>query len=240
MTSACGGLHVESDWIDALRQGGLDSFDALYEARFAAPGSMHDRGRTGPLTLPGGRTLYLKCSAVTPLKQIAADMLRLRRCEPLSERERFALQCVGRIGITAPRPVAWGRRRRCGLPWRGVLAMTVVSGVVLNEYLASADGAERTAAMLAVGRTLRTLYESGLSWPDLRVKHVYVDDGLSVGLLDLERLDTCRNAWGRRTARQVECFCAELRDAGAEEGDLAAMLGALGGPDVLRGGSGRK
>ena len=238
MTSTCDGLHIEGDWIDVLRQGGLDSFDAMYEASFAAPGSMHDRSRTGPLTLPGGRTLYLKCTVFTSLKQIATDMLWLRRSEPLSERERFALQRVARIGITAPRPVAWGQRRRCGLPWRGVLAMTVLPGVVLNEYLVSADGAEQTAALLAVGRTLRMLYEAGLSWPDLRVKHVYIDDGPSVGLLDLERLATCRNAWGRQTARQIECFCRELGDAGADEADVVAMLGAIGRPDMLRGGPG--
>jgi len=238
MTGSREGLHIEADWVDALRQAGLDSFDALYEAPFAGRGHIHDRARTGRLALPDGRTLFLKCTTFTSLKQIAADALRLRRPEPGSERERRAQLRLSEAGIATPRPVAWGQRRRCGLPWRGVLAMTLLPGVALFRHLPSAGRAERAAALEATGRTLRRLYEAGLNWPDLRVKHVFIDDGPSVGLLDLERLDACRNARGRRATRHLDRFCAELRDAGADEGEVAAMLEAMGRPDVLRGGLG--
>ena len=238
MTGACERLHVEGDWADALRQAGLDSFDALYEAPFAGRAYVHDRARTGRLALPDGRTLFLKCAAFTSLKQIAADVLRLRRPEPTSQRERRGLLRVAEAGISAPRPVAWGQRRRCGLPWRGVLAMTLLGGVALDEHLASAEVDARAEALEAVGRTLKKLYQAGLSWPDLRVKHIFVDAGPSVGLLDLERLEPRRGAAGRRTTRQVARFCAELRQAGADEGGLAAMLQAMGRPDLVRGGSG--
>jgi len=237
MTASHGGLHIESDWADALRQAGLDRFEALYNAPLTGPQSVRDHSRTGRLVLEDGRALYVKCAARTSVKRIATDMLCLRRPEPISERERRGLLQAAEAGITVPRPVAWGQRRRAGLPWRGVLAMTLLPGAALDQYLASAANADRASALAATGKALRKLHEAGLNWPDLRVKHVYVDAGASVGLLDLERLKVCRGRAGRRMRRHVSRFCAELRDAGARQDELDVMLAAMGRPDALRGGA---
>ncbi len=231
MSAGAGELHVEPGWADGLGAAGVDSFDALFATRLGRAVSTHDRGWVRRLVLPDGRELYLKVAAHTQLKLILGDLLHGRRAEPLTEKERRALLRTAELGIAAPRPIAWGQRRRLGLPWRGVLAMTPLAGGPLDAYLAGGPPAdERRAVFQAVGRTLRRVYAAGLAWPDLRAKHVYVADGPAIGLLDLERL----GRGGRRLVRQVRGFCRELQQAGASEQERQAFLGALDRRDILR------
>jgi len=234
MTTGAGGLHMAPEWANRLRAAGLDSFDALYGTERGEEAHRHDRSWTQRVELAGGEVLYLKCDVFTTFKQIVTDLLHLRRPQPLSEKERQGIERVSALGVATARPVAWGQRRRLGLPHRGVLAMTELSGGRVDDYLDARPPAEqRRAVLAAVGRTLRTLYGAGLSWPDLRVKHVYVDPPGKVGLLDLERLEPRSDA-PRRMPRQVRRFCRELREHGADDGDTDALLDGFGRPDGLR------
>jgi tRNA A-37 threonylcarbamoyl transferase component Bud32 len=227
------GLHVVRHWADRLHEAGLDSFDGLYHASRGRVASRHDRGWIRRVTLPGGEVVFVKCDAFSTVKQIAMDLLRGRRPEPLSEKYRQGIARVRALGIAAPQAIAWGQRRRLGLPWRGVLMMTRLPGRALKEYLAANPEPEARRSVLAsVGRALRALYGARLSWPDLRAKHVYVDEGERIGLMDLDRLEPCRNV-RRRMPAQLRRFCRELREFGADEGELAAMMEALEHPHVV-------
>ena len=115
------------------------------------------------------------------------------------------------------------------LPHQAVLLTAPLPGVPLGEYLAGCEACEsRRAVMAAAGDVLARLYSAGLSWPDLRAKHVFVADDGTIGLLDLERLRACRRAAPPPAAAgQVRRFCRELKDAGASDEDLASLLAPL-------------
>lgn len=227
-------LQIKPEWRPRLAKAGLDSFDALLHFEGGECVSHHTRGQTIRLLLPGGQTLYLRRIVRTLAKQIAADWLRFRRSQPLTVKEHRALLRVAAMGVDCAEPVAWGQRRRWAMAWQGVLVTTPLEGRPLDDYLtAEAEAARRRAALAAVGAALRTLYEAGLSWPDLVPKHVYVTDIARVGLLDLERLTPRRNALVRCMPGQVRRFCGLLRGGGADLADLDVLLDALGYEDLV-------
>ena len=229
MSASGGSLHIADDWVERLSEAGLADFDAVYGADAGEIASVHDRGWVRRVVLPSGRAVFIKVAAFTTVKQVLADVLRGRRPEPLTEKERRGLLRAASLGVTVPRPIAWGQRRRgrCR-PWRGVLVTTELPGTPLSDYLASdPPGDERRAALRGLGEALHTLYAARLSWPDLRVKHVHVGLPGGVGLLDLERLGPVGRGHRAAVARERMRFGAELRAAGCDDDDARALDAGL-------------
>lgn len=223
-----GQLHICEPWGDLLARAGLDSFDALMNTTAGDCLSSHQRGQTWRLRLPDGRTIFLKRDSFTMFKEILTDLCHGRRPEPLSLKERLGLSLAAAVGIRVPEPLAWGQRRRGGLPFRGVLVMTELAGKPLDKCLAClSDSPKRREILRAVGATVGKLYRAGLSWPDLMPKHVFIDEAGTVGLLDLERLRSTRCAMWRMSKR-VRRFVRLLRDCGAEADELDAFCEGLG------------
>lgn len=218
-------LQIVEEWRGPLARAGLDRLDALLGSGDWECVSYHTRGQTYRLVLPAGDVVFLKRDALTMAKHIIGDLLRLRRPQPQTFKERLAIQRVAALGIATPQVIAWGQRRRRGLPWRAAMLTTCLPGVPLNEYLAArAPGRNRRTVLEAVGCALAKLYRAGLSWPDLVPRHIHVGRDARVGMLDLERLRPRRNAMRRCMPRQVGRFCRMLRDDGVAEEDLAALF----------------
>lgn len=230
-------LHIEDEWLDALKAGGLDTFDALMTSERGRCFSMHDRGQTYRIELPDGRAVFLKRDTFTSLKDICEDTLHLRRSQPPCVVELAAIRHVARLGIPAPPPIAWGQRRRGPLAWRAVLVTGPLEGTPLSELLAAGMSDQaREAAMRAVGRTARKLYEAGLSWPDLAPKHFFLSqdgDTQPTGVLDLARMRPTRRALKRYLPKQVARFCGKLRLRGGADADERTFLDALGYEELL-------
>ena len=221
-------LTIVEGWRDRLAAAGLNTLDALLTLDRGRVRSAHDRGRLREVELPDGGTVFVKCALSTTFKQVAGDLMSFRHPEPLSEKERVGIERARALGIVTAEVIAWGQRRRGGWPWQGVLVMDRLAGVPLNAWLAAGPEAPRRRAVLGdVGRTIAALYRGGFSWPDLRVKHIFVDEDGRIGLLDLERLRPCRWAVRRWLPGHVRRLCRALRDAGADEGDLAALRDGL-------------
>ena len=227
-------LHIEPEWRRPLAQAGLDSFDALMAFEGGQVVSWHTRGKAFRVALPDGQVVFLKRDAFTMHKHILADLAHFRRPQPMTFKERRGNRQVGEVGIATPRVIAWGQRRRFGLPTQAVIVSTRLPGRRLDHCLAADDAQPgRREVLTAVGSALARLYEAGLSWPDLVPKHVYVSDDGGVGVLDLARVRRCRNALVRCMPAQVRRFCHRLRQHGAAEADLDVLLQAMGYEDLV-------
>lgn len=227
-------LEIRPEWRDALARAGLDSFGALMAYEGGRCCSRHTRGQTYRVELPGGEVVFLKRDAFTMVKHILGDLLRFRRPQPLTCKERWANGRVAALGIAAPEAVAWGQRRRMGLPHQAVIVSTALPGTDLGEYLPrTAAEAARHAVLAAAGSAVAKLYEADLSWPDLLPKHIVVSDDRAIGLLDLERMRPCRNALVRCMPAQVRRFCRRLQGCGASEAEVDVFLDALGYEDLV-------
>ena len=56
--TAAADIHVEADWLAALAEAGLDSFEALYATDWGEAVSTHDRGWVRRVTLGDGRAVF--------------------------------------------------------------------------------------------------------------------------------------------------------------------------------------
>ena len=122
-------------------------------------------------------------------KEIAKDLLRFKKPQPKTEKERLAFAMAREAGFIAPEVIAWGQTRRCGFPDRACLIMLPLDGVDLDKYLKTeTDGAKRKSFIEKAEQTLSALQEKGFDWPDHKPEHFFVMNNGSIGLIDLERL----------------------------------------------------
>lgn len=219
-------LHIKDQWREALAAAGLDSFEALMESTAGECWSRHDRGDTYRIELPGGEVVYLKRNTRTSLKDICTDLWCLRRPLAPCISEARALLRMAALEIPAPLAIAWGARRRLIAPGSAVVVMTELSGQPLDKFLKTSPGDEACGcALRQAGEAVGKIYQAGLSWPDLRAKHIILRDG-PAGVLDLTRMRPARGAAWQSMGRQISRFCAELRSLGCDDGDVSAFLEA--------------
>ena len=224
-------LHIEDGWHGRLAAAELDTFDALMQSDRGLCRSWHDCRQTYQIKLVGSETIFLKRDTRSSLKDLSADLCRLRRPQPLCMVELAALRRVAELGVRVPEVIAYGQRRRAGLPWQAVLVMRRLPGVALHKFLrADPPAPARQAAMRAAGAVAGRLYGAGLSWPDLVPKHFFLEDDLAegtTGVLDLARMRPTRLPRRTYIPRQVRRFCGALLADAGNEADQAAFLEAL-------------
>ena len=231
-------LHIDEQWKDALASVGLDSADAMMNSTQGKCFSNHTRGQTYRIELdaPDGLgAVFLKRDMYTSSKDILTDLCSFRYPQPPCLVECRALKLVAELGIPAPRPIAWGQRRRFALPHQGVLVMTPLGGESIAEFLSAAPPQEdRIAKMHDVGQIAKLLYEAGLSWPDLRPKHfILAEKGM--GVLDLARMRPTKRPRRCYMPKQVGRFLKALTDCGGNAADRNAFLYAIACDGILAG-----
>jgi len=220
-------LHIADDWRDALAAAGLDLFEALMLCESDRCFSMHGRGQTYRIELPGGEAVFVKRNYSTSLKDVCTDLWSLRAPIAPCVSEARALKRMAELDIVAPRLIAWGQRPRLAWPGAAVVVMTELTGQPLDQFLhTDSDEDARRAALTAAGEVTAKIYRAKLSWPDLRPKHIILRDG-PAGVLDLARMRPARGLARWPLAKQVRRFCARLKDLGCTRGDIETFLDAL-------------
>jgi len=228
-------LYIEDEWREVLCAEGLDDFGVLMSSRRGKGLSYHTRSQVYRIELRDGKVVFLKRDVftLTMLKDTLFDVLRLRRPEPPCVKEWNALLAVRRAGISAPEPIAFGQRRRTGLPYQGVLVTAMLQGTPLSKLLVSnSDEDLRLSAVRAAGQTVRMICEAGLSWCDMVAKHFFVSER-KAGILDLARMEGTPRAMKSYAPKQVRRFITDLRRCGATETEVEAFLDAFGHRDVI-------
>ena len=220
-------LHVSEQWQEPLAAAGLESFGAMMASTRGECFSRHTRGQTYRLVLGGGEAVFLKRDCYTTVKDISADLLCLRRPQPPCVVEARAIGLVSGLGIPAADVIAWGQRRKAGLPWHAVLLTRELAGVPLHQFLkADPPPQRRREAIAAAAKVAGRLFRARLSWRDMRPKH-FLLDGESVGVIDLARLRPSRLPGRLYVPKQLRRFCAALRECSGDEGDVKAFLEAV-------------
>ncbi|NLZ63327.1 MAG: hypothetical protein GX902_05915 [Lentisphaerae bacterium] len=194
-------LTILPEWQPRLAQAGLADLTTLLAFSGGDCLSRHPRGKTSRLQLPDGQTIFIKQDHYTKFDPILRQLYKGQwPPQPNTERERQAMKLLQSCGITVPKIIAWGQRRRFGLPHQGVLVMLPLPGKALDKYLPEEPDAEkRAAAIAAAEQTLRFLQDNQLDWnKDCKPEHFFLLEDGSIGLLDVERLRRRRSPLSTR------------------------------------------
>jgi heptose I phosphotransferase len=193
--------------------------------------SGHPGREVGRLTLGTGsaaRVVYLKreqtSSWLTRLGNFVAGFGWVAR--PV--REAQMLEALQRDGLPGPRWLATGEDAS-GASF--LLVEEVPDTTGLTRALEGLEGDKRRQVAVRLGRLLACLHEAGFFHRDLYAKHVLVDPGGAVHLLDWQRAR--RGAWITRAARirDLAALHATLPDHLAGPRDRLALLRAYAGPE---------
>jgi len=114
--------------------------------------------------------------------------LRYPLGRPTILREALAYQAFARLGITTPRLVYAGIRKRQG-QWQALLVTEALDGFVdlADWYQQSPDKAQRELVLSNMARTLAHLHRAGWRHGCLYDKHLFIHSSGKVALLDLEK-----------------------------------------------------
>jgi len=211
-----------------MARAGLDSLDALLHYSAGHFHSRHKRGQTLEATLPDGRSIFIKRDSLTLWKRILADLLQFRKPQPLTVREREAFDRLSQLGLTVPRVIAWGQRRRLGLPHQAAMVMEPLAGRPLSEFVgAGGSPSARREVLRRVGAVIGRLRRAGCHWPDLVPQHIYIDADGRVALLDVERLGRAGRLFRPDRILPLDRFFRLLRESGADDEDVRAVLDGM-------------
>ena len=130
-------FEISAEWRDALEKTGLGTLQSCLAFQEGKCLSSHLRGDTRKVTLTDGRIVFLKRDFFTFKKEIAKDLLRFKKPQPKTEKERLAFAMARKAGFIAPEVIAWGQTRRYGFPDTACLIMLPLDGVDLDKYLRS-------------------------------------------------------------------------------------------------------
>lgn len=191
--------------IDLLKHFKLDSIDSVKSAR----GDVVQPERQEVLRLDAefdarAVTLFVKRMWNNPVAVHAMwPVLLGRRIESRAAREWRNYQALRDRGIGSARPIAFGEEFGWVKEKFSYIITERVAGVEVDDFLDScASLAERRAALVALGREIRRMHDSGICFPDLFARHIFVErDGnaFRFRLIDVSRL-ICReklSQWNR-------------------------------------------
>lgn len=191
----------------ALRAAGLLDFDFLMKVKGGPASSSHAQRETVPLEIGiDGRPVkfYLKRVFKVPPKHAIAPLFRRRPNWSQPRQEWEVLGALAKRTIPAMKRVAFGERRRLGIPVQALLLVEAVSmPFTLENWLVpgfprphALDARDRHRLIYEFGRLIGRLHEQGFCWPDLHPKHVFAEpparnnnpDHWRFCLIDVERM----------------------------------------------------
>jgi len=222
-------LHVQPDHRALYDHLNLGDFRAVMAMPFGRVVSRHKDRNT--VVLPAGegsaaQQLYLKRVYRVSFKHILEDLVRARRPRSQPLREWHAIERCRHRGIGVMQGVAWGQRSFLGIPRQAFLLVRAVPAVEnLDEALQRLcrpqdDGRaafDRRRLARELGTFLGRLHRSGLVWPDMVGKHIYLAPVTAVGscerwaffLIDVERMTT--GATRRSRCRDLRTLARSVR-----------------------------
>lgn len=197
-------LTILAEWQEVLAQADLADLHKLLSFSAGDCLSRHLRGKTSRFQLPNGQSIFIKQDHFTKWKTTTRSLLRFKKPQTNTEKERGRLELVASHDIPVPKIIAWGQRRRWGLPHQGVFVMLPMDGVPLDDYLKQEkDPAKRRKALEKAEQTLQHLQEHKLDWgKDCKPEHFFVLRNGKIGLIDLERLEQRKKPLSAETRKK--------------------------------------
>ena len=203
---------IEEPWQEALQQAELASFEAAFAYSDAKPLSKKSHSVTYTKLLPNGARIFIKQDSWTGWRPIARAFIRLQKPLPAVGRERAKMQKLNALGFNTAQVIAYGEKRRLGLPHQGVMISLCVPGTAVD---AITDAQFRAVAAEQARKTLKRLQELGCNWGrDCKPEHFFVTPELKVTLIDVERMKFGHKPLAEALCRkQFERFESLLKNA---------------------------
>lgn len=238
---------IDERWLSALRQQGLDSFDALWDlqAEWFEPPNQRRGGWSGvvriELTGPDDRRcgLFLKRQE----NHTRRSLLHPIAGEPTFGAEMQNILHCQRAGVPVLDPVFYAQRRVHG-KWRAILMSEELAGYhPLTDYMAAwrdsgwaAHRSLRQALIPELASVVARLHRARLVHNALHPKHVFVrfSDQLNpqVRLIDLEKM---RQTWSSKRAMRLDLDTFNRRTREWNRGDRLRFLKAYLGTNRREG-----
>ena len=177
------------------------------------------------LTQISGGVFYLKRVGPESLKIHLRTLLCGRSPHSGALRELTLLHSLRHAGFQTMEPVAWGERRRFGVPLDGFLVVRKVQGKEVAALFDGMDGSHRRRLMEETGRLIGRLHAKGFFQP-VRLKDLILTEAGLV-LIDRETSKPWPVGFSRRRAAESleRAVRRTLRDGHAVgAGSAAAFL----------------
>lgn len=183
-------LHIKPEWRDTLQTNNLNTMAMLLQYYGGTCLSSHTRSATWRHTLHDGRDVFVKRDFFTKISIVLRYLLRGKKPICNADKERRAFALAAEHGFTVPEVIAWGEKRRLGLPHAGVMIMLPVDGIPVDRFAADPNNKDQAHAAIAKAeQTLSRLQDCRLDWKtDCKPEHFFVRPDGSIALIDLERL----------------------------------------------------
>lgn len=179
-------FQCEPGYEAALRAAGLLDFDFLMKAKGGPAASSHTHRETIPLEIAVDgqpKKFFLKRVFHVPPKHALAPFLRFQAGQSQPRLEWNMLGELVKTDIPAMRRVAFGERRRLGIPIQALLLVEAVPMPhTLEDWLVPGfprpfrlDPSRCHRLLYEFGGLIRRLHAEGFRWPDLHPKHVFAE-----------------------------------------------------------------
>lgn len=201
-------FQCEPEFVAPLQAAGLLDFDFLMSIEGGPASSRHAFRETVPLEIVvagSPQKFYLKRVFKVPPKHAIAPLFQRRLNWSQPRKEWEMLGKLAEADIPAMKRVAYGERRRMGLPVQAMLLVKAVPmSFTLENWLIPGFPrplkltiAQRHRLAHDLGRLLCLLHSSSFSWPDIHPKHIFAHPPEGKGtarhwefcLIDVERME---------------------------------------------------
>lgn len=248
-------MEIEPAYEAALRAARLADFDAVMQTSGVVRVTSHRHRETVrmEIAVEGRRTvLFLKRVFRAPPKHAFWPLFRLRLGRSQPYREWHMLGELDRAGLPAMRRVAFGERRRLGMPASAFLLVeaapmeyTIQNWLIPGFARPPTWGVHlRRRLIFELGGLIGRLHARGFTWPDLHAKHIFAaplvghepKHAWAFLLIDVERMTrmwpssarACDVRLGdgmvRRLAGELLAFRRSLRPLGVTGWELRRFL----------------
>ncbi len=236
-------MTAAGEFAEPLAALGLDTLEGVFDYSGAGYLRTHaNRDNFHIVFEKAGRhvDLYLKRHRGFELKEALKLLMAREPMTSAGRREWENLLRLQRLGIQAPRRVAFGEKRLLGFERRSfVITEAIASAVPLDEYLGSLQGdqAQRGAALLVkrallwdLGEIVRRLHGAGLTHMDLYLSHFLVrekaDGDMEIFLIDLQRMARRWLFKRRWIIKDLAALLYSARDVGLSKTDFGRFFSA--------------
>jgi heptose I phosphotransferase len=256
-------VEIEPIYDAALRAAGLEDFDAMMAVAGGTPVGWHHHRETLPIEIAiegQPRRFYLKRVFKVPPKHAFWPLLRGRLGRSQPWLEWHMLGELREAGIPAMRRVAFGERRRFGMPTAAFLLVeSVLMPHTLEHWLVPGFPkppaiAKRLRDRLVreLGALVGTLRTAGFAWPDIHAKHIFAAPRCSRStgpawefcLIDVERMARTASSADPPTplpadvaTGQLTLIMESLQPMPLTRHDLRRFFAGYYGRDRMRAGS---
>lgn len=245
-------LDMKASHASWLGAAGLRTFDDFMQVAGGIPTSKHRHRETLPVDIEcdgRARRFFLKRVFRVPAAHALQPMLRGRRGFSQPAIEWGVCNALEAAGIPAMTAVAYGERRRLGVPCQAFLLVEaapmphtlenwLVPGFPRPEVL---DAPRRNALLHDLGRLVSDLNGAGFHWPDIGAKHIYAaqrdapsdDRAWDFCLIDVERMTRLHDRGDdcKRLRKSVRKLLRSMRPAQFDEQGALYFEAGLTGRD---------